>query len=125
LEAFVLNKYDDNSTYETRAQQAYSILIALASNRQTVTYRLLSEKMNYGGGRGDILAWPLGRIMRWCKANELPALTSLVVDAKTGLPSSGLTTVEADAFPAEQQRVYLYDWFSVLPPTGDELMLQA
>src|SRR5262249_10576217 len=104
-------KFADESTYETRALQAYLILIGMSSLRQTATYGQLSEKMqHYGGGRGDILAWPLGKLMKWCKTHNLPALTALVVDGTTGLPSHGLTTVENNEFSAEQQRVFNFDW---------------
>jgi hypothetical protein len=101
-----VRKFGDDTHYNTRALQAYQILIGLAANRQTLTYGLLSERMSYAGGRGEILAHPLGCIMRRCKANDLPALTSLVVDRKTGLPASGLDTVAGDEFPAEQQRIF-------------------
>jgi hypothetical protein len=114
-------KFAENSTYESRALQAYLVLVGLASNRQTATYGQLSEKMKYGGGRGDILAWPLGKLMRWCKTNHLPALTALIVDGTTGLPSHGLTTVDGNEFSAEQQRIFGFDWFTIMPPTLDEL----
>jgi hypothetical protein len=48
--------------------------------------------------------WEIGDIV---DVEGLPALSSLVVEKATGLPSTGLTTVSADEFPAEQQRVFL------------------
>jgi hypothetical protein len=118
----MLRKFDDDSHYETRALQIYQVLIGLAANRQTITYGSLSDKMGgYGGGRGDILAHPLGCIMRWCKKNDLPALTALVVDRVSGLPSTGLTTVDGNEFPAECQKVFRCEWFLIFPPTLGEL----
>jgi hypothetical protein len=55
-----VRKFGDDTHYNTRALQAYQILIGLAANRQTLTYGLLSERMSYAGGRGEILAHPLG-----------------------------------------------------------------
>ena len=75
--------------------------------------------MHYGVG--PVLAQPLGRIMEWCAREELPALTVLVVEKETGLPSTGLTTVQPNAFPAEQQRVFAFDWYSIFPPSLQDL----
>ena len=75
--------------------------------------------MSYG--RGPILSRPLGRIMDWCKREELPALTSIVVEKGTGIPSTGLTTVEDNDFPTEQRRIFSFDWYSIIPPTLAEL----
>jgi hypothetical protein len=112
-------EFEKNSTIGTRAYQAYLILIGLAANQQTIQYRQLCGKMHYGVG--PILSSPLGRIMRWCDREGLPALTSIVVEKDTGLPSTGLSTVPNDNFPAEQQRVFSFDWYSILPPTLEEL----
>lgn len=109
----------ENSSHETRAYQVYLILIGLAANNQTINYRLLRERMSIG-------VWPtlsnaLGRVFNWCIREGLPTLTSLVVEKETGKPSNGVTTVKSDDFPAKQQRVYAFDWFSILPPTLGEL----
>jgi len=95
------------------------ILIGKAANQQTIQYLQLCELMHWG--RGPVLAHPLGKIMNWCKKENLPALTSIVVEKDTGLPSTGLTTVKGNAFAAEQQHVFSFDWFSILPPTLEEL----
>jgi hypothetical protein len=111
--------FQDNSSIATRANQAYLVLIGRAANQQTIQYRQLCEIMNYGVG--PILAKPLGRIMDWCDREELPALTSIVVEKETGIPSTGLSTVPNNAFPAEQQRVFSFNWYSIFPPTLKEL----
>jgi hypothetical protein len=111
--------FRQNSTNETRAQQAYLILIGLAANQQTIQYRQLCKKMKFGVG--PILSGPLGRIMNWCHREGLPALTSIVVEKSTGVPSTGLTTVSNNNFPAEQQRVFSFDWYSIVPPSGRQL----
>lgn len=55
--------------------------------------------------------------MNWCKREGLPALTAIVVEKETGIPSTGLSTVSDDNFPAEQQRVFSFDWYSIFPPS--------
>jgi hypothetical protein len=102
-----------------RALQAYLILISRAANQQTIQYRQLGNMMHFGVG--PILAGPLDRIMRWCDREGLPALTTLVIEKATGLPSSGLTTVPGNNFSAEQQRIFAFDWYSIFPPTLKEL----
>lgn len=101
------------------ALRAYLVLIGMAARRETATYAQLDEKIKRGGAM--LQAALLGHLMRWCKKNDLPALTSLIVEHESGLPSSGLTTVEAEKVPAERQKVYRHDWYSHLPPTIQEL----
>jgi hypothetical protein len=120
VEAAMARYFPEDSTLATRALQAYLILIGRASNQQTIQYRQLCEIMHWGTG-GPILAGPLGRLMHWCAREGLPALTSIVVEKETGIPSTGLTTVEENDFPAEQQRVFAFDWYSIFPPTPREL----
>jgi hypothetical protein len=115
----VPREIQSDSTHATRALQAYLVLIGRAANQQTIQYRQLCEMMHFGVG--PILSAPLGRIMEWRDREDLPALTSLVIEKETGLPSAGLTTVQQINFPAEQQRVFAYDWYSIFPPTLKEL----
>jgi len=51
----------------------------------------------------------------------LPALASLVVEQATGLPAPGFTATSRDEIPREQERVWEFDWYAILPPTIEEL----
>ena len=77
--------FNDNSTHATRALQIWQILIAKASNRQTLTYGMLAQLLGFKGA--DVLAPILGHIMFYCQQNNLPPLTVIVVNQKTGLPT--------------------------------------
>ena len=101
------------------ALRAYLVLIGMAARHETATYGELNQRIKRGGAR--FLAVPLGCVMLWCKQNDLPALTSLIVEKPIGLPKFGLKTVDPDKFPAEQQKVFRFDWFSIIPPTLDDL----
>jgi hypothetical protein len=100
--------------------RAYLILIGCAADRQTVTYDNLARRIKRGGP--NLLAKPLGLITRWCQHHSLPALASLVVEHATGLPAPGFAAVSRDEIPREQERVWSYDWFAILPPTMEELL---
>jgi hypothetical protein len=97
-----------------RALQIWQVLIAAAHNRQILTYELVSELI-YGKKGAGTLAYNLGVIMGYCRANDLPSLTVLVVYKKMGQPGSGLTTVPVANINLEREKVYEYKWFR-LPP---------
>ena len=113
--------FESDSSNASRALQIHLILIGAAKRRETLTYEMLAEAMGWGRHAAHVLANKLDPLMRWCKANGLPALTSIVVDKNKGIPNIGLTTVEGDDFPAEQQKCFEFDWFSIFPPTVVEL----
>jgi putative restriction endonuclease len=114
------NLVEENSHVHTRALQAYLVLIGLAWNRQTITYGELSQyQMQYG--QGGILAGPLGCIMGWCFENRLPSLTAIVVNSETGLPGPGLYLEVPGNLPGVQQQVFAFNWYSIFPPTVQEL----
>jgi hypothetical protein len=87
---------DDTWTGKT-ARLALPILIEIAQKdkEEKITYTQLHEMVKKRGGKADIgkmtkYAFPLGRIATAMTRLELPPLTSIVVSASTGLPSSGI-----------------------------------
>ncbi len=117
----MLNLFKDNSTQPTRALQIWQILIGKAVNRQTMTYESLADLIGFKGA--GTLGEYLGHILYFCKQNNLPLLTVLVVNKETGLPGKGLE----DALPptvdfhAERERVFNHKWFDLYPPSPEEL----
>ncbi len=110
-----MKKFAEISTRPNRAVQAWLILVGRAMNRQTLTYSMLDEVMNFGNPRalGPILDY----IWAYCKSNDLPPLTILVVNKNTGTPSSGM----GESNPAQQESVFEFDWYGVVPPSSEEL----
>jgi alkylated DNA nucleotide flippase Atl1 len=108
--------FNDNPSHSTRALQIWQILIAKASNRQTLTYGQLAKILGFQGA--GTLAPILGHIMYYCQQENLPPLTVIVVNQKTGLPGDGLTNADLNA---DREAVFQYDWFGVFPPTPEEL----
>ena len=111
-----MRKFSDEPNHPLRALQIWQILIGAAHNRQIITYGMLADILSYHGA--GTLAQPLGHIMYYCQQNELPPLTILVVNQDTGLPGEGLTGAELNA---DRESVFRYDWYSLVPPTPDEL----
>jgi hypothetical protein len=106
-------RFDELRTARSRALQVYLILIGAAHNRQILTYKVLSKKVGFGG------SGVFAKIMYWCVEQRLPALTSLVVTEDSGLPGTGLTSTRNK--DKERERVYAFDWYSIVPPTIEDL----
>ena len=113
----MVKRFADNSVYPTRALQAWLILIGQARLRRTLTYGELDKLMHYGsaqlGGILDYIFW-------YCKMSGLPPLALIVVNKETGKPGEweGMDTV-ADV--PQDQAVFDFDWYSIIPPTPEEL----
>jgi hypothetical protein len=93
LKRFGARGYDRN---DARAQQIWQILLSAAHNRQVITYKTLAKLIGYGGS--GVLGDPLAYIACWCNDNNLPPLTSLVVNEKTGLPGKGIPVKKASTY---------------------------
>jgi hypothetical protein len=63
----------------------------------------------------------LDLITRWCRQHSVPAIASLEIEQATGLPAPGFAAVSKDEIPREQERVWEFDWYGILPPTIEEL----
>jgi hypothetical protein len=110
--------FSQDSSLPSRALQVYLILIGAAHRRQTFTYGFLADHIEFDGAAA--LENRLETIAKWCVANQLPALTAIVVNKKSGTPEDGLGLGSAP-LPAEHQKVFNFDWYSIYPPTAEEL----
>jgi hypothetical protein len=84
-----VKKFNPSSNHPDRALQAWQILIAAAMNRQTLTYKGLSQLM-YRKDAAGVLDKILGHIAFFCSDNKLPALTSIVVGKGRGTPGADI-----------------------------------
>ena len=112
-----VRRFSDNPKAEFRALQIWQILICVAVNRQTITYKRLADDIWHGKGAG-VLANSLGHVAFYCIQNKLPPLTALVVNAKTGLPGDGIPVEES---LSKREKVFAFDWFDVIPPIPEDL----
>ena len=99
-----------------RALQIWSLLVCAARDRRTYTYGDLAHALGMGGA--GVMAQFLGPVMYYCREQQLPPLTVLVVNQDTGRPGAGLTALEN--VDRDRERVFAHDWFQTEPPeTGD------
>ena len=108
----MVRKFDAIRTKYSRAVQIWQILIGLAHNRQTTTYGMLGKQIGFEGV--GIIGQFLDPIMRYCKANNLPPLTIVVVNETTGSPGEGLVTLANENL--DREAVFHYDWYNLYPP---------
>ena len=112
-----MNTFDSLRTREARALQIWQILIGLAHNRQTITYKQLSKLLRFEGA--GVFSPLLEPIMMYCKKNNLPPLTILVVNEATGMPGEGLATIRD--LNEDREKVFRHDWYGIHPPSEEEL----
>lgn len=105
-----------------RASQIWPMLVWAAQGRKIYIYREVAEVL------GMPRAWrQIGKflhpIMLYCRENDLPPLTVLVVNKATSIPGVGLTTageLTLERVKMEQERVFGHDWSRSAPPTPEE-----
>jgi len=114
-----LKSFNPSSKHPDRALQAWQILVAAAMNRQTLTYKGLSQIM-YRKEAAGVLDKILGHIAFFCGDNKLPALTSIVVGKNRGTPGADIP-VDPKVMDREREKVYDFDWYNVYPPSPAQL----
>ena len=103
-------------TRQQRASQIWALLICAAYERKTYTYGGVASILGFGGA--GVLSQILELIMCYCRDNNLPPLTALVVNQDTGLPGDGLTTLED--LNRDREAVFKFKWFELEPPQNSD-----
>ena len=114
-----MNTFNPHASHPARAVQAWQILVGHAMRGQTLSYEELSRLM-YQKAAAGVLAGILGHVAFYCKGNELPILTAIVVGKYRGTPGEQIPLAPDDV-DVERQKVFKYDWYNVYPPTEDAL----
>lgn len=113
----MIRKFEDDRSNPSTALKVYLILIGNAARGQITTYTQLSGQLGYKPGAQHVMGDRLGPIYFWAQQNKLPPLTSIVV-ADNGVPGEGFRVEDV---PAAQQAAFRFDWYSIHPPTVEEL----
>lgn len=74
----------------------------------------------YNKDAAGVLNEILGHVASYCKANDLPGLTTIVVGKGRGTPGEQIP-VDPTTMDREREKVYAFDWYNVVPPTPEEL----
>jgi hypothetical protein len=97
---------NDSQSWAGRAFQVWPLLTFGARHRHIFTYEELGEHLglpNVAVGRA------LDPIYRYCLSKELPLLTLIVVNKKSGKPDN--EEFSTHNIPEEQAKVFRYEWF--------------
>lgn len=93
----------------------WSVLSLGAMNRQILTYSCLARLI--GVPRSD-LGRLLEPIQSYCILSNLPPLTSIVVEARTGRPGGGF--IAASDLPQAQADTFAHDWLHQAVPHPED-----
>ena len=115
----MVRRLDENPTVPERSLRIWQILASKAMNRQTMTFTELTQILNFGGD-GAGLHHSLNLLNRYCQSNDLYYLTILVVRVDTGEPGEGYPG-DRDRLNVDRERVFNFPWFSIAPPTLEQL----
>ena len=101
-----------------RALLTWQVLIAKATDRQTITYESLAVMVGMQPLGKLAVRHYLNRVANYCLNNNLPDLTIVVVALKRGRPAYVSDGVDVDA---EREKVFAHKWFAEMPPTLGDL----
>jgi hypothetical protein len=120
-EAHLTRAFD--ATEASTALRLYLILACCVARGESVTIDALTQRAK----KTELaaLAAPLTQVAAWCRSNRLPALTSIVLETRTGSPPLDFKAVEWAQIPDEQERVWGFDWYTIMPPALTELTSNA
>jgi hypothetical protein len=120
VEAHLARAFD--ATEASTALRLYLILACCAARGESVTIDALTQRAK----KTELaaLAAPLTQVAAWCRSNRLPALTSIVLETRTG-SSLDFKAVKRAQIPDEQERVWAFDWYTIMPPALTELTSNA
>lgn len=103
-------------TASERAEQIWPLLTLCATQRQILSYDLLSKSIGVPRpGLGQLLE----PIQSFCILKGLPPLTCIVVSGKSGLPGKGF--IAAKDVPRAQAETFAFDWLSYSVPKIEDL----
>lgn len=101
-----------------RASQLWAVLALAATNRQVLTYQLVSQLT---GIPRPAIGGFLDPIQNYCQSKGIPPLTSIVVSGKTGIPGEGFIA-EKD-IPRAQTETFEFNWLKWGCPKVEKLSI--
>lgn len=90
--------------------------------RGIITYGELADKMGYTPNTGVTLNVCLGVVARFCKANDLPYINAMVVNAETGEPGDEVIWDHNLSIRTERKKIRKFKWQTYEPPLVEEFL---
>ncbi|HEV2615700.1 MAG TPA: hypothetical protein VGU63_03710 [Candidatus Acidoferrales bacterium] len=103
-----------------RAKQIWSVLVFAAREQKVLSYEMIAQMT----GMANECGRELGHIYHYCenqrrKGKKLPSLNLIAVQKASGRPGHGCPEEFKD-LPAEQSRVFLFNWLEHGVPTVED-----
>ena len=99
-------------TLEQRAQQFWPVLVFAAREQKLLSYLTLLQLTGF-----PETSRVLYYIHCYCKQNDLPSLTDIVIDPATGRPGDECPR-DLRVLSAQQSRVFLFEWLNHPAPSA-------
>ena len=103
----------EKPNHEYRAWKAWPILTERAAQGEKITYKELGHLIKV---RPRVLGLSLAPIQDYCMDVDLPPLTILVINERTGKPGSGFIAWSRDDIQGGTEKVWGSDWNNVENP---------
>ena len=96
--------------------EVYEILVSTATDRGTTHYKYIGDQVGASARAVDGLY--LVPIYEYCKANNFPNLTSIVVKKGTDEPGAGWASKRT--LKSDRVEVYAFPWRDYASPTAED-----
>ena len=93
----------------------YPMLVKAARDRTTVTYGQVNNALGYKpNATGQAIRSGMDVLVLYCLENNLPKITSLIVNKTSGAPTEGYAYGEGEDIPNEHSACYSHQWEQVI-----------
>ena len=94
-----------------QASIIYPLLVKHSNDRSVVTYGEVNAALGYkGNASGHAIRAGMDLIVLYCKEYDLPQLTSLIVNKKSGEPTEGYAYGEGENILEEHMKCFNHKW---------------
>ena len=102
-----------------QASIIYPLLVKHAKSRTRLTYGEILDILGYEKNtRGHAIRFGMDIIVLYCKENDYPQLTSLIVNKHSGVPTEGYAYGDGEDIPEEHSQCFDHKWEPTFDYTG-------
>jgi hypothetical protein len=97
----------------------YPMLVEAARDRSTITYGQVNNALGYKpNATGQAIRSGMDLLVLYCLENDLPKITSLIVNKNSGLPTEGYAYGTGENIPVEHSACFDHQWDRVIDYSG-------